>query len=679
MNAARKRCRLCAGLVVAASLGVLALAAPALANQPVDPVTTGSIGNDGGTLRSDQGSAAFRKALEILASGDQAGAYAMAKGLPNDIERRTIQWAAIYFGNGAIDHGSVLNFEADAPEYASAALYHTRLEQALVKENASDDQVIRLLGGQMPNTTDAQIALALAYKDNGQAARAARIARSIWVDNFLDRASEDKVRLKLGDLLTRRDHWDRIVHLLMNDRASGTERMLGLVSPAQKSLAQAGIAVARGGADARRLLDRVDPSLRTSALFYFLAAQQARAEGRYSTAVANLDAAKGPLPDAAQWWYERRTLLRQLLMTGDVKLAYRTAAGYTHGPDGRLVEAHFHAGWIALSFLKDPATAQTHFEAMRKLATLPDTVTQANYWLGRSLLAVGDKAGATTAFQKAAGYSTTYYGLLARAELGLKGAELRPMPAWQASVAAFDSHELTKAIRLLAANGQAQMAAPLLSRLAGTLKDGGELVLAARLAQDLDAHHLAISIADMAAQRGTPLDLFSFPKDGVPSDARLASIDKAAIYAVARQESRFKIDAVSSSGARGIMQLMPATAKETAQKMGLSYSPNKLVSDPAYNLQIGSTYLASQLDRFDGSLVLAAAAYNAGGGNAAKWIAAFGDPRAPNVDPILWVELIPFEETRNYVRRVLANYVVYRQRLGGAPITITEALKRIAG
>jgi soluble lytic murein transglycosylase len=219
----------------------------------------------------------------------------------------------------------------------------------------------------------------------------------------------------------------------------------------------------------------------------------------------------------------------------------------------------------------------------------------------------------------------------------------------------------------------------LLRNLAQTeLTTGGELVLAARLAQKIDAHHLAITIADIADKRGTPLDLFSFPKDGLPT-TKLAQIDMAAIYAITRTESRFQTDAVSSSGAKGLMQLMPATAKETARKIGVAYSASKLTSDPEYNTQLGSSYLAAQLDRFDGSLLLAAAAYNAGAGNANKWIAAFGDPRQANVDPVVWVELIPFQETRKYVQRVLGNYLVYRARLGGTAISPMAALHSIAG
>ncbi|MEO7220834.1 MAG: lytic transglycosylase domain-containing protein, partial [Devosia sp.] len=227
----------------------------------------------------------------------------------------------------------------------------------------------------------------------------------------------------------------------------------------------------------------------------------------------------------------------------------------------------------------------------------------------------------------------------------------------------FNRNEVVRAINLLVANGEKDKAGTLLRTLAQSLKTGGELVLAARLAQTIDAHHLAISIADIADQRGMPLDTFSFPKDGMPA-SKVAAVDAAAIYAVARQESRFQVNAVSSSGARGLMQLMPGTARETASKIGLAYSAAKLTSDPLYNTQLGASYLDRQLETYDGSLLLAAAAYNAGPGNANKWIAAFGDPRSSKVDPVVWVELIPFQETRKYVQRVFGNYMVYRARLG---------------
>jgi soluble lytic murein transglycosylase len=630
------------------------------------------------TPPATKGSEEFRAALDLVAEKDYAAAYEVAKALSDDVERRTIQWAAIYYGNGAIDYHAIQRFAAEAPAFVSASVFKTGLERSLTASSPGKDEVIALLGGEMPITLDAQIALATAYLADGQKGRAARIARDIWTTEFLDRRGETKVLATLGDLLTADDHWARAVHLMMNDRASGVERLMKYLTPAHKSLAVARNAVSRDARNAKALLDKVDPKLQTHPVYLFSRAQQARQAKLYQSAVDWLDKAKGELPDAEQWWYERRTLMRQLLSVGEAKLAYAAADGYRDGPEGRLVEAHFGAGWIALSFLSDPAAAKVHFEAMRKLATLPDSITQANYWLGRALLQLKDAEGAKAAYTRAAGFPTTYYGLLARTELGLKGAELRSMPKWQDAQAVFDANDVVRAVRLLAANGRRDMAEPLLRTYASDLTDGPHLLLAARLAQAIGAHHLAISIADSADKQGVALDLFSFPKDGLPNSA-LAAIDKAAIYAITRQESRFQANAVSVSGALGLMQLMPETAKETAAKVGIDYSRSRLTSDPAYNALLGSAYLASQLDRYEGSLLLAAAAYNAGAGNANKWIAAFGDPREDHVDPVLWVELIPFQETRKYVQRVLANYLVYRARLGDTEMTLSEALRRIPG
>jgi soluble lytic murein transglycosylase len=661
-----------------ATLQVPQAAAPASpATAAIDPVATGSIDRTAGTSEVI-GSAAFRRALGVLNEGDAAAAYELAKSLPQDTERRAVQWAAIHEGGGAVDPASVLRFAADAPEFAAAPVFKARLEQALLKAGLADEEIISRFGAGTANTIATQIALAGAYLNSGQRDRAEGIVRGLWTGQFLDRGTEAMMLKRFGDLLDRDAHWERAAHLMMHDRASGVERIMKFLSPGQKSLAIARNAVSRNAKNAKKLLDSVDPAFRRHPVFLYSRAQRARQFELWEDAVGWLNKAKGELPGAAEWWYERRLLTRQLLALEQYELAYKAAAGYEHGPEGRLVDARFHAGWIALVFLDRPADAEKHFEAMREVSTLPDSVTQSNYWLGRAKLALGDKLGANEAFARAAQHSTVYYGQLARAELGMKGVHLREMPAWRDAQPKFDAHEIVRAVRLLAAAGQTALAEKLLKSFAVELQDGGQMLLAARLAEELGAHHLAILIAETADRRGMPLDQFSFPKEGLPT-VQLAAVDMAAVYAVTRQESHFRADAVSSAGARGLMQLMPATAKETAEKVGVDYSPGRLTSDPAYNALLGSTYLAAQLQRYDGSLVLAAAAYNAGAGNANKWIKAFGDPRDEAVDPVVWVERIPFQETRKYVQRVLGNYLVYRARLGREDANPLEALRRIPG
>ena len=628
------------------------------------------------SAKASTASLAFRGVLDLLAAGEHDVAFERAAVLADSAERRAIQWAAIYYGGGRVAAANVRRFIDDAPDFTLGTVFRTRLEQALVRERQSGAEMIAELGGAMPATIAARIALASAYLADGQRDRAAAIARSIWVDNFLDPSTEKYVLDRLGSLLDSDAHWDRAVHLMMHDRATAVERLMQFLTPAQKTLAIARNAVSRNAANAKKLLDSVDPALQSHPVYLFSRAQRARQFELWDDAIAFLDKATGDVPDAAEFGFERRQLTRQLIALGEVRRAYLASAGYTSGPDGRVVDAQFHAGWIALSFLRDAKAAIGHFEAMRERATLPDSITQSNYWLGRALTAEGDTAGAQAAFERAAEFGTVFYGQLALAALGQQRVEIRPMPEWQSEELAFEALDTVRAVRLLADNGHRDMAIQLLRSFAHEFQSGAELFLAARLAQSLNAHHLTITIADTAERRGYPLDLMSFPADGVPSE-RLAAVDVAAVFAVARQESRFQIDAVSSAGARGLMQLMPATARETAGKIGIDYSPSRLTTDAEYNALLGSTYLKAQLEAFDGSLVLAAAAYNAGAGNARKWIRTYGDPRSEAIDPVVWIELIPMLETRTYVKRVVGNYLVYRARMDRNDIGIEQALRQI--
>lgn len=353
------------------------------------------------------------------------------------------------------------------------------------------------------------------------------------------------------------------------------------------------------------------------------------------------------------------------------------AAGHGAESAASRAEAEFHAGWYALEFLRDPATATRHFSNIAAISTLPLSLSRAEYWLGRASHAAGDAQTARMHFQNAAVYPTTFYGQLAIARLGGKRLPLSAPPAPTADTAArFEAREMVQAIRHLTAVGAEDRAGIFYRTLAETMTDPAEIALLARLADDNRLHQYALQVGKIAAGRGLPVDTLAFPTNAIPTKAKMPNVERPLVYAIARQESAFNPEAVSGAGARGLLQVMPATAKEISKTLGLTYSKARLTSDAAYNATLGAAYLGTLVGDFGGSYVMTFAGYNAGGSRVRAWISQHGDPRDPDVDVVNWIELIPFTETRNYVQRIMENLQVYRARLGAPVLAIEADLKR---
>ncbi|HEX2255756.1 MAG TPA: lytic transglycosylase domain-containing protein, partial [Afifellaceae bacterium] len=376
------------------------------------------------------------------------------------------------------------------------------------------------------------------------------------------------------------------------------------------------------------------------------------------------------------WWEERKDLSRQLLDGGHPALAYEVAGGNAAHSDRARAEAEFHAGWYALRFLDRPLQARPHFERLAKRATYPRTIARGHYWLGRTFEALEDSGTAALAYKAAGQYGATYYGQLARDRLGLTTTGLESYPAPTArDRLLFRDRELVRAIQGMAASGHLHRTGPFFVQLADTLESPGEVTLAALLARRIGQPRLSSLVGTVAERRGLPVAALRAPLIGMPKVRVPAPADRALLYAIARQESAFNPAAVSHAGARGLMQFMPATAKATARTAGLPFSLDRLTSDPAYNATLGGHHLAELLTNFGGSYVLSFVGYNAGPGRSLQWIKAYGDPRGNQVDAIDWVERIPFDETRDYVQKVMENYQAYRSRLG-YPLSITRDIVR---
>lgn len=382
---------------------------------------------------------------------------------------------------------------------------------------------------------------------------------------------------------------------------------------------------------------------------------------------------------APEVWADRRlALARRAAREGRWENAYRMAsqhfltplAGYDYS------DSEWVSGWVALRKLNDPARAIAHFQKFRDSVETPISLGRGGYWLGRAYEAAGDSAQAQRWYEDGAQYQTSFYGQLAAAKAGAKGQKALTqggLPDWRTHPA-MTTDEVRLGATLYYA-GQDRLAMATFNRLGKTLP-AGALAPLARLVLDIGQPHYAVRIAKRAARRGVLILPAYYPLHEVAKYT--TKVEPAFALSIARQETELNPIAVSRAGARGLMQLMPATAKRVAGWIGEEYSKSRLLSDWRYNVRLGETYLSRRTNQFSGSYVMAAAAYNAGAGRVDQWNGEFGDPRLGQIDILDWMEQIPFNETRNYVQRVLEGLYVYRSRLAdfAGPMTIERDLSR---
>ncbi|MGH6840859.1 MAG: lytic transglycosylase domain-containing protein, partial [Methylocella sp.] len=499
---------------------------------------------------------------------------------------------------------------------------------------------------------------------------------AVWREADLNPQLEAKVKTDFNTYLNRADHKFRADRLLYKEQIAAAFRTAALAGPDVLALAKARAAVAKEG-PSDKFLAAVPLALRTDPGFLFAQIHKLRHAGKIRAAAdIMLAVPRDPslLVDGDAWWIERRLLARKLLDQNDALTAYKICAEHSAMSREMRIEADFHAGWIALRFLNDPARAAAHFDTIAKLAATPMSRARAAYWQGRAAEAVLADGAATAArafYEQAAVHPATYYGQLARGKLGLITLPIRSIPN---EAKGDDRDDAIKAIELLYGAGEKDLAVPLVIEAARHLADETQVAaLASVVAKQRDAH-LSLNFGKTVSQRGMPIDELAFPDYGVPDFVPLQnSAGPPVVYSVARQESAFKPTAVSPAGAKGLMQMILSTAKRTADRAGVAFDPKRLINDAAFNAQLAARHLGELLAEQKGSYILTFAAYNAGGKRVKEWIDAYGDPRKPGVDPIDWIERIPFTETRNYVQRVLENLSVYRVRLGEAEPASAEA------
>ncbi|HVO02338.1 MAG TPA: lytic transglycosylase domain-containing protein [Candidatus Cybelea sp.] len=617
----------------------------------------------------------YQRAFD-LANRDQWGdARALAAKAKNPLPAKVIQWLDLIRPGPGRSFTEMSSFMAKNPEWPLLGTMQAQAERAM--PDLDPKSVIAWFKGRDPKTPEGATKLVAALTDSGDATHGAAAARAAWLGLDFTADNEDGFLAVAGRYLRPDDDLARLDNLLWDGEEDQAKRMVDRVDDAHRLEAEARMKLADQDHDALAALAAVPSALQRDAGLVYEVARYYRRQDDYDKAAAVLDPPplKARRPD--KLWNEMEIAARDALQEGSVSVAYRLAASHGSSNGDVFAEGEWLAGWVALRFLQEPDTGLRHFTNLYNGTDSVFGKARGAYWAGRAEEARKNPAAAEKWYRLAASNLTIYYGQLAAMRLGESTAlrikaEPKPTPQDQA---AFDRNELVRVIRALNAIGVEQRTRSFLMRLVLTTDKLPQYRMIAILARQSDQDDIAVTAAKQARDAGAEMADYLFPVISLPSGGKA---EPAFVLGLIRQESAFNADAVSPAGAMGLMQLMPNTAQQMANQLKIGKFRASSLTDPKLNVTIGRAYLDKLVDRFNGSYLLATAAYNAGPSRVRDWMDTFGDPRQADTDVVDWVESIPFDETRNYVQRVMENLQVYRSRLtkGTSRIALDSDLRR---
>jgi soluble lytic murein transglycosylase len=619
----------------------------------------------------------LRDGLAAAEQGDWTGLAALRDNATDPLVRRMLQWrwaasqeAPLYFD----DIAQALN---ELQGWPGRTTMRTRAEQAILQSRLSPgERAAFLRQDNGPITGDGRMALAIALHDMGERSEAIELARRTWREDELTSATEDRALEEFSSSFTAQDHTARVDGLLWRGSRGTAQGMFSRLSSADRLLAQARIALqSRARRGLQRAVDAVPGSRADNPGFMYDRAQYRRRTGNPEDAMplmVEIDPTQAPVAARDEIFRERRLYVPRALRNGNYRQAYQLVSNHGLASGESFADAEWLAGWLSLRYLDQPQRARDHFAHLSENVSSPVSLSRALYWRADAERALGNAAESERLLNEAARYNFTYYGQLA-ATRGNRTATLSLPETARVSDEArrtFENRELVRALRLMAEVGAQRDFESIAFYLDDTLDDPQELELLSQMAREQSYYRTALRSAKAGLFRNVVATNAAYPTLRLPDIVQQRGRpEPALVHAIIRQESEFDPSAISSANARGLMQLIPSTAQIQARREGITYQRASL-TDPEYNMTLGSAHLADLIDEFGGSYVLAIAAYNAGSHNARNWIGDFGDPRSRSVDVVDWIELIPFSETRNYVQRVTENLQVYRHRLAGQPTPI---------
>jgi len=604
---------------------------------------------------------ATRTALSAAQSGDWARAYAQAGAASDPLPLKMLRWIDYARPGAPGRFPEIVDFIEKNPDWPGQKALRKHAEEALAAE--SDAVAAEWFKRYPPLSTTGKIREAEIALNSGNAEGGTTELRAIWVAGDFNALDERSFLARYSASFSPEDNIKRLDRLIWDGQSEAARRMLILVPPDYRALAEARLALAAQAWNAEALVARVPARLRSDPGFLFETLRARRKKDMVDAAVQILLARPDDLVRPAAWWAERQAIARRVLASGNASLAYRIVEQHGLIEGNAFSEAEFLLGYIALLSMKQPALAFEHFSQILTRVNTPYAKSRAGYWGGRAAEAQGKADLAAKWYAAGADHMATFYGQLAAHQLG-DDAPPRPIPEPEPNsveLAQFNGNEIVRGARIFFDLGDRERGKAFLLHLAKRANTPQMFAMLAELAESSGRIDLAIAIAKRAIEAGTPLMIHGYPVMTLPSGG---IAERSLLFAIMRQESAFERDAVSPVGARGLMQLMPATANFIASRIQLPFSADRLTADGNYNVLLGRTYLETLIDDFGGSYALAIAAYNAGPSRVRLWLHDYGDPRGGKIDMVDWIEMIPINETRNYVQRVLENLQIYRGQIG---------------
>ncbi len=606
----------------------------------------------------------LQSAFIFAKKNDWSEAIAHARAAHSDVLVKYFIWEYLKDPEADASFKDISSFIAQNPHWPDQEALVRRAEAALLSEMPPDDDLDKWYAAHPPKTNAGKKRL---LKDKNALNE---MIRESWISDDYTKSAESRMLSHYNDVLRPEDHAKRVDRLLWEGKTDAAKRLIKLVSPSKKRLLEARIALITDNPHAIRDLSNVPLAQHGDAGLLY---ERMRWRGRHSDKegvreILLITPMQVPYPE--KWWGYRERNVREALGEKNIKIAERLLERHAQKEDSvQGKEAMWLKGWIELEFKNRPKQAYDIFEKLFDGMETPGSKARTAYWAARA----AEKAGARSLpwYQEAVKYNTTFYGQLALLETNetpVLTIDSDDSDATPSDKKAFAGRELVRLVLALAKAKQSNLASKFILFMVENAKSSKEAVLATQLGRDIKRIDIGVRASKKAMRDGVLALDSGYPLIHV-SDT--SGLEKSYVLALMRQESEFFSDAISSSGALGLMQLLPSTAREIARKAGLSFTPEKLF-EPDYNMRVGSKYLDNMVNRFSGSYVLATASYNAGPGRVRQWVNAFGYPGKSIRSIVNWIEGIPISETRNYVQHIMGNMQVYRYiLLGKKPIKMT--------